>query len=158
MKAESAARRATFRPSVLIEQSGEGGKETKIRAMSKETEDQLIEREQSIVAAHQRGDVEAVETVLAEGFYEIGSSGRLFSKAEILQASTQIKILEYSFERFRVFSVDEQHAIVTYVARTRRRYQGVESTTRTYRSSMWKLAEGQWRLIFHQGTPLASTP
>jgi len=125
--------------------------------ISKQTEAQLINKEMAIVAAQQRGDVAAVEVVLAEEFHEIGSSGRMFSKAEILAILGQVKILECSFERVRVLPIDEQHAIVTYVAKTKRRYQGQETKTQTYRSSTWKQVEGEWRLIFHQGTPLTST-
>jgi hypothetical protein len=126
--------------------------------MSNETQELLIAREKAMVEAQQRGDVDAVGAALAEDFYEIGSSGRLFSKTEILEAIRQIKIVECSLERLRVLPLDEQHAILTYVARTTRRYQGQESTTRTYRSSMWRKAEGEWHLIFHQGTPLSTTP
>jgi glyoxylase I family protein len=123
---------------------------------SQEIEELIVEKEMGIIAAQQRGDRAAVEAVLDEHFCEIGSSGRLFSKAEILEAIAQIKIIEYSFETIRVLPIDGQHTIVTYIVKTKRRYQGQETTTRTYRSSTWKEENGGWRLVFHQGTPLAA--
>jgi glyoxylase I family protein len=119
-----------------------------------DVEEVLMEKEMGIVAAQQRGDRAAVEAVLDDHFCEIGSSGRLFSRAELLEAIGQIKIVDYSFERFQVLAIDEQHAIVTYIAKTRRRYHGEEHTVCTYRSSTWKAERGGWRMIFHQGTPL----
>ena len=122
---------------------------------SHELEELLIGQEMSLVAAQQRGDRAALEAKLDEKFCEIGSSGRLFSRAELLEAIAQIKILDCSFEKFQVLPIDQQHAIVTYIAKTRRRYQGEETTSCTYRSSTWKEEHDGWRLIFHQGTPLA---
>jgi glyoxylase I family protein len=124
--------------------------------INQEIADRLIEKEMAIVAAQQRGDIGAVGNVLADEFCEIGSSGRMFSKLEILESIRQVKILHCSFEQVRVLPIDDEHAIVTYVSNTKRRYQGEEATARTYRSSTWKKAAGEWRLIFHQGTPLAT--
>ena len=124
--------------------------------IGQELEGLLIEKEMGMVAAQKRGDRAALEAALDENFREIGSSGRLFSRTELLEAIAQIKILDCSFERFQVMAIDEQHAIVTYIAKTRRRFQGEETTTRTYRSSTWKEEPGGWRMIFHQGTPMAA--
>lgn len=121
---------------------------------SHELEDLLIGHEMSLVAAQQRGDRAALEAKLDEKFCEIGSSGRLFSRTELLDSIAQIKILDCSFDKFQVLPIDEQHAIVTYIAKTRRRYQGEETTVFTYRSSTWKEERDGWRMIFHQGTPL----
>ena len=48
--------------------------------ISKELEEHLIAKEMDIVAAQKRRDFSAVEALLADGFHEIGSGGRLFSK------------------------------------------------------------------------------
>jgi len=124
--------------------------------ISKEIEELIVQKEMGVVAAQQRGDLASVGAVLAENFHEIGSSGRFYSREEILETIGHIKILDYSFEKFQVFPIDRQHMIVTYIAQTRRRYQGQESTVRTYRSSTWQEEDGEWRLVFHQGTMLAA--
>ncbi|HKS74309.1 MAG TPA: nuclear transport factor 2 family protein [Terriglobales bacterium] len=124
--------------------------------ISKEMEELIVQKEIAVVAAQQRGDRESVNSVLAENFHEIGSSGRFYSREEILETLGHVKILDYSFDRFQVLPIDGQHLIVTYIAQTRRRYQGQETTVRTYRSSTWQEDRGEWRIVFHQGTMLAA--
>jgi hypothetical protein len=122
--------------------------------ISEELEDQFIAKEIDIVAAQKRRDFHAVEAVLADGFHEIGSSGRLFSKPEILDAIQEIQIIDYSFEQFKLLAIDNGYVIVTYIATVKRSYKGQEHWNRAYRSSIWMEREGSWRVIFHQATPL----
>lgn len=66
-----------------------------------------------IVAAQKRRDFSAVEALLADGFHEIGSSGRLFSKSEILDAIQEVQIIDCSFDRFKILPIDKGCVIVT---------------------------------------------
>lgn len=127
-----------------------------LNMINKEIEELIVQKEMGVVAAQQRGDVASLGSVLADNFHEIGSSGRFYTREEILQTIEHIKILDYSFENFQVFPLDQQHLIVTYISKTRRRYQGQESTVRSYRSSTWQEDRGEWRIVFHQGTMLAA--
>ncbi|SRR5712691_1164039 len=122
--------------------------------VSKELEDKLIAKEKSIVAAQKRQDLPAIEAVLAQGFHEIGGSGRLFTKSQVLEALKFVQVIDYQLERFRLFPVDGKCVIVTYMATVRRRHKGQEYSTCTCRSSTWIERNGMWRVIFHQATPL----
>jgi hypothetical protein len=122
--------------------------------ISKELEEQLIAKEIDIAAAQKRRDFSAVAAVLADGFHEIGSSGRLFSKSEILEAIREVQIIECSFEHFKLLPIDHRCVIVTYVATAKRSYKGQEHWNRAYRSSVWMERDGSWRVVFHQATPL----
>jgi len=126
--------------------------------ISKELEEQLIAKEIGIIAAQKRRDFSAVEAVLAEGFHEIGSSGRLFSKSEILHAIQEVQIIDYSFEHFKILPIDRSYMILTYVATVKRNHQGQEHCTRAYRSSTWMERDGTWLVVFHQATPLPTVP
>ncbi len=124
--------------------------------ISKELEEKLIANERSILAALKRRDLSAVAAALADGFHEIGKSGKSYSKAEILDAlKDPAAITDYSLEQFRLLRVSASCMIVTYIATVRRRLQGKEEATRAYRSSTWIEQAGSWRMIFHQGTPIA---
>jgi hypothetical protein len=127
--------------------------------ISKELEEKLIASERSILAALKRRDLSALATALADGFHEIGKSGRSYSKAEIMDAlKDQAGIADYSLEQFRLLPVNAHCVIVTYIATVRRSFQGKEEATRAYRSSTWIEQGGSWRMIFHQGTPIAMGP
>jgi hypothetical protein len=121
---------------------------------SKELEEHLIAKEMDIVAAQKRRDFSAVEALLADGFHEIGSSGRLFSKSEILDAIQEVQIIDCSFDSFKILPIDKECVIVTYVATAKRSHKGHEHWNRAYRSSIWMEREGSWRVVFHQATPL----
>jgi hypothetical protein len=126
--------------------------------ISKELEEQLIAKERDIIAAQKRRDFSAVEAVLADGFHEIGNSGRLFSKSEIVNAMQEVQIVDYSVEQFRLLPIDDKCVILTYVATVRRIHQQQEHRNRAYRSSIWIERNGAWFVIFHQATPLPQAP
>jgi hypothetical protein len=119
-----------------------------------EIKQQLAHNEVAIVEAQKRRNVGSVERFLAEDFHEIGSSGRLLSRAEVLDGMPEVEILEASFEQFEAFSPVPGVVILTYVTTLRRRAQGVESSSRAYRSSLWVEQNGGWRVAFHQASNL----
>jgi len=125
----------------------------------KELEEKLIAKEKSILAAQSRGDLAAVAAALADGFHEIGKSAKFYSKADVMNAlKDTTEIADYSLENFRLLRVNASCAILTYISTVRGRSQSEEEATRAYRSSTWIEQDGAWRMIFHQGTPIAIGP
>ena len=122
--------------------------------ITKELEEKIIGKERKILAAQKRRDFEAVEAALAHGFVEIGGSGQLFTKSQVLDRMKFVHVLDYSLERFRFVSVNPTCVVLTYVADVTRRYKGEEYSNHTYRSSTWVERNGAWQVIFHQATPL----
>lgn len=122
--------------------------------ISKQTKEELISKEMAIVAAGQRGDFAAIEPLLADEFLEIGDSGQLYSKSEVLRAMKEVRILDCAFERFNALAIDEHCVILTYTTAARRSAQGREFSQRAYRSSTWVCRQGSWCMVFHQASPL----
>jgi hypothetical protein len=84
---------------------------------------------------------------LAEDFVEVGSSGRVLSKAQVvaaLQAESQVPV---SVSQFSVRVLAPNVALVTY-----RAHRQSEPPVQCFRSSIWECRQGQWQLAFHQGT------
>lgn len=100
-----------------------------------------------------RSSKDALEKLLSPEFQEIGSSGRLYDFAEIVDA---LLVEELSASRtlrdFHLTMLGETIALVTYSAT---RKNADNSETRSLRSSIWR-DEGNknWRMVFHQGTLL----
>jgi hypothetical protein len=105
--------------------------------ISKDLEAHLIRLEQEIVAAQQRRDFAAVEALLADDFREIGSSGRLFTKADAVCVISEVQILDCAFDHFQFLPIDDKCVIVMYVATARRTQDGREHMQRAWRSSTW---------------------
>jgi hypothetical protein len=95
---------------------------------------------------------ERVAELLAEGFVEFGSSGRTFTKAQIISSlRAETAPPELSATQFKVQLLAPHVALVTY--RVLRRS---EPPVHTLRSSIWEQRQGQWQMVFHQGTPTAA--
>ena len=91
---------------------------------------------------------ERVAQLLADGFTEIGSSGRVYNKAEIISALRSEPPSNITASEFSVQLIASGTVLLRYVA-CRQSANAVYS----WRSSIWQLQNGQWHMLFHQGTP-----
>jgi hypothetical protein len=111
---------------------------------------QLRHLEQQLLQPEVRGSAERLASLLAENFVEFGSSGRVFNKKQIVAALTKEAPMKRSLSAFEATMLSAHVALVTYRA-TRRSSQGGEPV-RTLRSSIWRRSNGEWKMVFHQGT------
>jgi hypothetical protein len=100
--------------------------------------------EEQLLQPEVRTSRESLAALLADEFIEIGSSGRVYSKQQI------IDLLRHeggqgSPPTLRDFSARRLAAEVILVT-----YRVLAS--QTIRSSVWKLMGGRWQMVFHQGT------
>jgi len=89
--------------------------------------------------------------LLADDFYEFGSSGAVITKKTVMDAvrhtgkkdgSIPFVVTEFAIKRLAIDTV-----LATY------KTEKHSDQKRTWRSSIWKLNDGNWQMIFHQGTP-----
>lgn len=100
-----------------------------------------------------RRDRSRVSALLAEDFEEFGSSGRVWSRATIVDQLATESYSAPAMEDFRCSSLAEDVALVTY--RTVRTDGQKGEQAAALRSSLWIRESGHWRVRFHQGTRLA---
>jgi len=84
---------------------------------------------------------------LADEFIEFGSSGRVYTKADlvaVLQAETPSV---QTASHFQVRPLAPHAALLTYVIR-----RDGAPLVYTLRSSVWQHREGRWIMVFHQAT------
>lgn len=96
---------------------------------------------------------ETLGALLAAEFREIGSSGRLFTAASVLDAILAVGRPRLMLEEFTVVAVADGAALVTYVSKS---VAGPGWKAPSLRSSLWVRRENRWQLLFHQGTRLGS--
>ena len=101
-----------------------------------------------------RKDPEEAGLLLSEEFCEFGSSGRVYSKTQLLAALAAEMPREGlpQMEDFTAEQVKEGVVLVTYKSVRRRTDGSVQR--RALRSSLWVREGETWRVRFHQGTPL----
>ncbi len=106
--------------------------------------EQLRKLEESHLALEIRRNRDKLDQLLADEFFEIGSSGYMFNKQECLK--TGVDLDEMSLHNYEIYPLAQDVVLTTYfiINKTRNR--------NTLRSSIWKLIDGRWQLYFHQGT------
>lgn len=86
-----------------------------------------------------------VSEQLADDFREFGSSGRHWTRQEILDLlAAEPAYSPPEIEDFRIQQIASDVVLVTY------RAQRVDTTT--LRSSIWIYRNEKWQMLFHQGT------
>ncbi|PLR66983.1 nuclear transport factor 2 family protein [Bacillus sp. UMB0893] len=96
-------------------------------------------------------DYQELNDLLANDFLEFGSSGNSYDKKAQLYAvsnrTTTNNSIQFTVTDFNIKLLASYVLLATY-----RTYRHNDSKL-ALRSSIWKLNEGKWQMIFHQGTP-----
>jgi hypothetical protein len=101
------------------------------------------------IALHEpqvRKDIKKLDRLIADNFYEIGASGKVYDKNNILARLP----LEQNYEIYgKVINFEIAHISENLI---RANYTLEEKTKRTRRTSIWQRHHNNYQMIFHQGT------
>jgi len=100
-----------------------------------------------------RRDRARVSALLAADFVEFGSSGKVWTREEILECLETEAHQPPVMEDFECRWIAEGVALVLYKSIRTDAATGLRTVT--LRSSLWSKESGVWRLRFHQGTRAA---
>lgn len=92
---------------------------------------------------------EDFEELLAEDFFEYGSSGNTYNKEEQLSSfkgEHHERNFVYQLSNFEMTQLSEDVAHVTY------KVFNEQAQQHSLRSSIWRQYNGKWQMFFHQGT------
>ncbi|QMV19177.1 DUF4440 domain-containing protein [Granulicella sp. 5B5] len=101
----------------------------------------LIELERCLHTASTRQNA---ANLLSDDFREFGASGRIWDKPTMLVSLAAEEHYPITSDHFVFQELAPGLALLTYTATT--------PTRRSLRSSLWRLEDGHWRVLFHQGT------
>lgn len=109
---------------------------------------EAVELELALLTPAVRRSRKQLNDLLDSDFREIGASGRLWSRAEMLEAlvADEQPGRAIDAEDFRCLEAGPELVIVTYVSDPEGRA--------ARRTSLWRRSDGRWRLLHHQGTLL----
>ncbi len=113
----------------------------------------LRDLEEQLLRPEVRSSAQRVGRLLADDFIEFGSSGRTYDKAQTIEGlqqevpdpAVQILLTDFSARQLAPGVI-----LATYRTVCR---GGGEPDQHRLRSSIWKLIDGRWQMVFHQGTP-----
>ncbi len=111
----------------------------------------LIDLEKKLLDPQTRKNKVLLNELVDEDFQEYGASGKTYKKSDILERlpveSPQV------IEAFDFVSTQLSPTIQQIKFRTTKKISDTESKI-ILRSSLWKLSGDQWKIIFHQATPI----
>ena len=104
----------------------------------------IIELELRLQNSTTRGNAKALDEVLSDDFREFGASGRIWTRAEVLAELAADPVAPIKSEGFDCRFLCPGLALLTYVSSSPR--------GKALRCSLWRIENGAWRIVFHQGT------
>ena len=104
----------------------------------------LRELEESLLQPDVRKSKELV-ALLADDFVEFGSSGRIYTKADLVAVPQAESPSVETTSNFKVALLSPNVALLTYVI-----CREAVPPVHTLRSSVWQLRGEQWQMVFHQ--------
>ncbi|MBC6975157.1 DUF4440 domain-containing protein [Bacillus sp. Xin] len=107
--------------------------------------EQLLELEEKLLKPEIRASRNELKKILANDFFEIGSSGRVLYKNEDI-SEEGIGVVKMTLSDFEIHPLSDEIVLTTY------RIFNEVNKQHTLRSSIWKSINGSWQMVFHQGT------
>ncbi len=89
-----------------------------------------------------------VDTLLSASFFEVGASGRLYSRDDVVEALEQ-RLDDGVFEELHAQDVRCVRLADSCFLFT---YRLAQAGRMTRRSSIWRRDSGRWQILYHQGT------
>jgi hypothetical protein len=114
-------------------------------------ENHLRQLEERLLQPSVRKSAEEVSELLASEFIEFGSSGQIFDKQSIIASLQMEPTAHRALLDFNTSALAPGVVLVAY--RAVRQGGTAEPPIYSLRSSIWKLIDGRWQMVFHQGTP-----
>jgi len=108
--------------------------------------------EEELLQVDVRKSATRLDALLAEGFIEFGISGQVFDKQDIIDSLRSESPARRSLTDFKALPLGPGAVLTTY--RVVRYGASGEQSIHSLRSSVWRLLDGRWQMVFHQGTPL----
>lgn len=107
----------------------------------------LKQLEERLLKPEIRTSPEKLGELLADDFFEIGSSGKVLYENGIGNAGIGIVYMRLS--DFEIYPLSDNIVLTTY------KILDEEKKQVSLRSSIWRYRKGKWKMFFHQGTPVS---
>jgi hypothetical protein len=117
---------------------------------------EIYELELKLLSREIRSSPDDLDELLADNFIEIGSSGKVYGKDEVIRSLLVEKQTKFTITDFETRSLSPTVVLATYQVEKTPVESG--SSQRSLRSSIWKASDDRWEMSFHQGTPIEYNP
>ena len=116
--------------------------------------DHIRELEERLLQPDARRSRPDLDRMLASEFVEFASDGTAYDRERVIEALQHETPFRRGLTDFQVTVIAENVLLATYRASRQSGESG--EVVESLRSSIWKLRDDRWQLVFHQGTLLAA--
>lgn len=112
----------------------------------------IYQCECDLLKSEVRKSSEKIAELLSDDFIEFTSSGRVdsYEVGEVFQSKDDNTELNWEIKDFNIRELSKDCVLAMYKVI---KYDEIDENKKySLRSSIWKCFEGQWKMIFHQGT------
>jgi hypothetical protein len=115
-------------------------------------EKHILDLEKELLKPETRKSSERISELLAEDFIEFCSSGKVYQykKGDTWEAGTNSPQINWQIEDFGIKELSPDTVLATY--KVIKNSEKDDTKKYSLRSSIWKLFNGDWKMVFHQGT------
>jgi hypothetical protein len=106
--------------------------------------------EETLLDPMVRNSSAKLNELIADEFIEYGSSGKVYNKVQVIDGLLNEIPFSYSIADFKQTVLTPDTVLATYQL-VQQKNKNIESVA-SLRSSIWKLINDRWQIIFHQGT------
>lgn len=112
----------------------------------------IYENECELLKSEVRKSAERIKELMAEDFIEFTSSGNVafYKVGEVFQGKDDNTELNWEIKDFNIRELSNDCVLAMY--KVIKHDEIDESKKYSLRSSIWKYYNGQWKMVFHQGT------
>lgn len=111
----------------------------------------LLALEEELLSPQVRASEARLNELLADDFVEFGSSGRIYDKPTVIRELGESGyVADFEIGDFCLVMSRADSALVTY--RCAVKSDSGDVIRKSNRSSLWRLVDDRWQLVFHQGT------
>lgn len=97
---------------------------------------------------------ERLQTLLHPKFHEVGQSGNPYSRDTVIRYLTSCtEALPVRASDHTLQALGTQQMLLTYLSALT---LSPDETAYTWRASVWVQTDGNWQLLYHQGTPASA--
>lgn len=108
-------------------------------------QDHLFSLEERLFHPDRETDRSVLFPLLSPDYREFCTSGRIMNRQQVIDVMVTAPARDAKINHYYVVQLSETSALATYRATT--------PSGSSHRSSLWVLRDGNWQLVFHQGTP-----
>lgn len=121
--------------------------------MENDLQKTIYDLETTLLKPEIRSSAKDLDLLLADDFVEFGSSGEIYDKKAILERlpkDTEVSPVQFVVSDFQVKELSENIVLATFKTD---KISTDKSHVVALRASIWRKTNGNWQMIYHQGTP-----